>query len=63
MTSRQLADGDEDGDWLDDVADRLADAERLVASVRRQLLQRAAEAADVPSPADMVQEEQIPNIG
>lgn len=50
-------------DWLDDVADRLADAERLVASVRRRLLQQTAAAAAVPTPADMVQEEQIPDIG
>ncbi|KAF2358051.1 C2 domain [Trinorchestia longiramus] len=58
----QPSDADDD-DWLDDVAEQLAGAQELVSSVRRRLLQRTAEAAAVPTPSDMVQEEQIPDIG
>ena len=48
---------------LDEVAERLLRASRLVASIRKRLLQYTAEAAAVPHHTDMVREEQIPDIG
>ena len=50
-------------DVMDSVPDRLATAARLVASIRRKLLQLTAEAAGVPKYSDMVREEKIPDIG